>query len=120
MDAVVLGDFLADLAKDPFRVKMSPQPFQASCIIREITLKVTNRITLHPGTHELVPYIPTMLTVTYKYNPWYTYGQGIVTIFMRVHRTLRVTPAMQAGIADHVCAWEELLAHGAYSSSPQT
>ncbi len=29
--------------------------------------------------------------------------------FMRVHRSLRVTPAMQAGIADHVWTWGELL-----------
>ena len=30
--------------------------------------------------------------------------------FMRVHRTLRVTPAMEAGLTDHVWAWEELVA----------
>jgi len=29
--------------------------------------------------------------------------------FMRVHRSLRVTPAMQAGITDHVWTWGELL-----------
>ena len=29
--------------------------------------------------------------------------------FCRVHQTLRVTPAMEAGIADHVWALEELL-----------
>jgi IS1 family transposase len=29
--------------------------------------------------------------------------------FMRVHRTLRVTPAMEANITDHVWPWEELL-----------
>jgi IS1 family transposase len=29
--------------------------------------------------------------------------------FMRVHRTLRVTPAMEAGITGHVWSWEELL-----------
>jgi hypothetical protein len=29
--------------------------------------------------------------------------------FCRVHQTLRVTPAMQAGIADHVWAIDELL-----------
>ena len=28
--------------------------------------------------------------------------------FMRIHRTLRVTPAMEAGITDHVWGWEEL------------
>lgn len=28
--------------------------------------------------------------------------------FMRVHRTLRVTPAMEAGITDHVWGWDEL------------
>lgn len=30
--------------------------------------------------------------------------------FCRVHRTLRVTPAMEAGIADHVWALDELVA----------
>lgn len=30
--------------------------------------------------------------------------------FMRIHRTLRVTPAMEAGITDHVWGWDELLA----------
>ena len=29
--------------------------------------------------------------------------------FMRIHQTLRVTPAMQAGIANHIWKWEELL-----------
>lgn len=29
--------------------------------------------------------------------------------FCRVHKTLRVTPAMEAGIADHVWALEELV-----------
>jgi hypothetical protein len=29
--------------------------------------------------------------------------------FVRVHSTLRITPAMQAGLTDHVWAWEELL-----------
>jgi IS1 family transposase len=29
--------------------------------------------------------------------------------FMRVHRTLRVTPAMEAGITHHVWTWEELV-----------
>jgi hypothetical protein len=29
--------------------------------------------------------------------------------FLRVHRTLRVTPAMEAGITGHVWTWEELL-----------
>ena len=29
--------------------------------------------------------------------------------FVRVHKTLRVTPAMEAGIADHVCSMEELV-----------
>jgi IS1 family transposase len=29
--------------------------------------------------------------------------------FMRVHRSLRVTPAMQAGITDHIWSWGELL-----------
>jgi hypothetical protein len=30
--------------------------------------------------------------------------------FARVHKTLRVTPAMQAGIADHVWSLEEIAA----------
>jgi hypothetical protein len=30
--------------------------------------------------------------------------------FVRIHKTLRVTPAMQAGIADRVFGWEDLLA----------
>jgi hypothetical protein len=29
--------------------------------------------------------------------------------FVRVHKTLRVTPAMEAGIADHVWTMEELV-----------
>jgi IS1 family transposase len=31
--------------------------------------------------------------------------------FMRIHRTLRVTPAMQAGLTDHVWSWGELLSN---------
>ena len=30
--------------------------------------------------------------------------------FCRIHQTLRVTPAMQAGIANHVWSLEELIA----------
>jgi len=30
--------------------------------------------------------------------------------FIRIHKTLRVTPAMEAGIANHVWSFEELLA----------
>jgi len=30
--------------------------------------------------------------------------------FCRIHQTLRVTPAMEAGIADHVWSLKELLA----------
>lgn len=29
--------------------------------------------------------------------------------FMRVYRTLRVTPAMEAEITDHIWTWEALL-----------
>jgi len=29
--------------------------------------------------------------------------------FVRVHKTLRVTPAMEAGIADHIWSMEELV-----------
>jgi hypothetical protein len=30
--------------------------------------------------------------------------------FLRVHRTLRVTPTMEAGVTPHIWTWEELLA----------
>jgi len=30
--------------------------------------------------------------------------------FVRIHKTLRATPAMEAGIADHVWSFEELIA----------
>jgi hypothetical protein len=30
--------------------------------------------------------------------------------FARIHQTLRVTPAMQAGLSDHVWSLEELIA----------
>jgi len=30
--------------------------------------------------------------------------------FCRIHQTLRVTPAMEAGVADHVWSIEEILA----------
>ncbi len=30
--------------------------------------------------------------------------------FVRIHQTLRVTPAMEAGISDHVWTFEELAA----------
>ena len=33
--------------------------------------------------------------------------------FMRIHRTLRMTPAMEAGITDHIWTWEEVLAYEA-------
>lgn len=36
---------------------------------------------------------------------WYTYYN-----FCRVHKSLGVTPAMEAGITDHVWSIEELLA----------
>jgi hypothetical protein len=35
--------------------------------------------------------------------------------FCRVHQTLRVTPAMEAGLTDHVGSIEELLLQGAGS-----
>jgi len=35
---------------------------------------------------------------------------GIEVDFCRVHQTLRVTPAMEVGIADHVWEIEELVA----------
>jgi hypothetical protein len=36
------------------------------------------------------------------YTPYYNLG--------RVYQTLRVTPAMEAGLADHVWAFEEIVA----------
>ncbi len=30
--------------------------------------------------------------------------------FARIHKTLRVTPAMEAGVSDHVCSLEEIAA----------
>jgi hypothetical protein len=33
--------------------------------------------------------------------------------FCRVHQTLRITPAMEAGIADHIWTVQELLEWGA-------
>jgi hypothetical protein len=38
------------------------------------------------------------------YMAWYN--------FVRVHQTLRVTPAMEAGITDHIWSVEELLGFG--------
>ena len=32
---------------------------------------------------------------------------------MRVHKTLRVTPAMESGITDHIWTWDEILAYEA-------
>jgi hypothetical protein len=34
---------------------------------------------------------------------------SIVNNFARIHQTLRVTPAMEAGIADHVWTLEEIV-----------
>lgn len=45
------------------------------------------------------------------YVAWYN--------FCRVHRTLRVTPAMEAGLTDHVWSVEELLNVGANASNKQ-
>jgi hypothetical protein len=36
---------------------------------------------------------------------------------LRVHRTLRVTPAIEAGVTDHIWTWGELLALGTESAS---
>ena len=43
------------------------------------------------------------------------HGHAVALYFMhynfrRVHKTLRVTPAMEAGIADHVWSLEDLIA----------
>lgn len=32
--------------------------------------------------------------------------------FMRIHESLRVTPAMEAGITKHLMSWEEFLGYG--------
>ncbi len=37
-------------------------------------------------------------------------------IFTRVHGSLRVTPAMEARLTDHIWTWEELLLSFTYSS----
>jgi hypothetical protein len=29
--------------------------------------------------------------------------------FARIHKTLRITPALAAGLSDHVCSLEEIL-----------
>ena len=29
--------------------------------------------------------------------------------FARIHKSLRVTPAMEAGVSDHVCELEEII-----------
>jgi hypothetical protein len=29
--------------------------------------------------------------------------------FARIHQTLRVTPAMEAGVSDHVCGLEDII-----------
>jgi len=31
--------------------------------------------------------------------------------FRRIHRSLRVTPAMQAGLTDHIWEWRDLFAY---------
>jgi hypothetical protein len=31
--------------------------------------------------------------------------------FIRIHKTLRMTPAMEAGIADHIWTWDEILTY---------
>ena len=41
--------------------------------------------------------------------------------FGRIHKTLRVTPAMEAGVADHILTLEEIAAlqHAAYTPGPR-
>lgn len=39
--------------------------------------------------------------------------------FGRVHQTLRVTPAMQAGLTDHIWTMEELAAHAELAKKPE-
>ena len=47
---------------------------------------------------------PTHILVTARFfKPSFEFG------FCRVHQTLRVTPAMEAGLADHVWSLEELV-----------
>ena len=29
--------------------------------------------------------------------------------FMRIHKTIKVTPAMEAGVSNHLWSWEDLL-----------
>ena len=40
---------------------------------------------------------------------WTLVPLGLLEVVMRVHRSLRVTPVMQAGISDHIWTWGELL-----------
>jgi hypothetical protein len=37
-------------------------------------------------------------------------GLGVHYNFCRVHQTIRVTPAMEAGLTDHGCELEEIVA----------
>jgi hypothetical protein len=39
--------------------------------------------------------------------------------FARIHQTLRVTPAMEAGVSDHVCSIEEIVALLKSDSTPE-
>ena len=49
--------------------------------------------------------------------PWRVKYRGLKKIalhyvhhnFYRIHSSLRVTPAMEAGITDHVCSLEEII-----------
>ena len=44
-------------------------------------------------------------------NLWYAYCLHFAYYnFCRIHKTLRVTPAMETGIADHIWTIDELLA----------
>ena len=57
---------------------------------------------LFPATARLLPY--TLEHLTAAVDLYMAYFN-----FCRVHKTLRVTPAMQAGIADHVWTIQEFL-----------
>jgi hypothetical protein len=41
---------------------------------------------------------------------WHISSQALHYNFARIHKTLRITPAMAAGISDHVWGYEEIAA----------
>jgi hypothetical protein len=54
-----------------------------------------------PETNAISKKLPMLKAAVALFIVWYN--------FCRVHQTLRVTPAMQAGITDHIWSLAELL-----------